>query len=100
MPNLILIKNFPNRLLAEMAQQSLEAEGILSLLKAPDYGISGSGAGGGSACSPDRVSIFMSRKKMPEELKILSGRSMTASKLIRSNFFLILSRTTKFQEKI
>ncbi len=48
MLNLILIKNFPNRLLAEMAQQSLEAEGILSLLKAPDYGISGSGAGGGS----------------------------------------------------
>ena len=45
---LIIVKNFPNRLLAEMAQQLLEAVGILSLLKAPDYGISGSGAGGGS----------------------------------------------------
>ena len=48
MNNLILIKNFPNRLTAEMAQQSLEAEGIISLMKSPDYGITGSGVGGGN----------------------------------------------------
>jgi hypothetical protein len=48
MSNLILIKNFPNRLFAEMAQQTLDAEGIASIAKAPDYGIIGSGVGGGN----------------------------------------------------
>lgn len=43
----ILIKNFPNRLFAEMAQQTLEAEGIPSIVKAPDYGLAGAAAGGG-----------------------------------------------------
>lgn len=44
---LILIKNFPNRMYAEMAQQTLETEGIPSVIKAPDYGITGSGTSGG-----------------------------------------------------
>jgi len=44
---LILIKNFPNRLTAEMAQQLLDAEEIPSIIKAPDYGFAGAAAGGG-----------------------------------------------------
>jgi hypothetical protein len=36
MSKLILIKNFPNRLTAEMAQQLLDAEEIPSIIKAPD----------------------------------------------------------------
>lgn len=47
MAGLIMIKNFPNRLTAEMAQQALEARGIHSLIKAPDYGFAGAAAGGG-----------------------------------------------------
>lgn len=43
---MVLIKNFPNRLFAEMAQQTLEGEGIPSIVKASDYGITGSGTGG------------------------------------------------------
>ena len=46
MSALVLIKNFPNRLFAEMAQQTLEREGIPSIIKALDYGITGSGTGG------------------------------------------------------
>ncbi|MDI6765829.1 MAG: DUF2007 domain-containing protein [Bacteroidota bacterium] len=44
---LILIKNFQNRLFAEMAQQTLDAEDISSIVKAPDYGITVSGTSGG-----------------------------------------------------
>lgn len=48
MSKLFLVKNFPNRLTAEMAQQLLEANGILSVIKAPDYGFAGAAAGGGT----------------------------------------------------
>jgi len=46
MSELVLIKNFPNRMFAEMAQQLLESQGIHAVVKAPDYGITGSGTGG------------------------------------------------------
>jgi len=43
---LILVKNFPNVTLAEMAQQSLEANGIASILKGDSrIGIAGLGIG-------------------------------------------------------
>jgi hypothetical protein len=48
MSKLILIKNFPNRMFAEMAQQLLKAKEIPSIIKAPDYGFPGAAAGGGS----------------------------------------------------
>jgi hypothetical protein len=42
---LIIVKNFPNRLYAEQAEQLLKEEDIPSVRKAPDYGVSGSGSG-------------------------------------------------------
>ena len=44
---LVMIKNFPNRMFAEMAQQLLEIEKITSVIKAQDYGFAGAAAGGG-----------------------------------------------------
>ena len=42
----VLVKNFPNITLAEMAQQTLEAEGILSMLKGDSRtGLYGMGVG-------------------------------------------------------
>lgn len=63
MSDLIMIKNFPNRLTAEMAQQSLEAEGIYSILKAPDYGFPGAAAGGGfDLFSGQGVDLYVEEK--------------------------------------
>jgi hypothetical protein len=45
-PKLIVIKNFPIRLLAEQAKQSLEVEGISSLIQSSDVGILGLGSVG------------------------------------------------------
>lgn len=39
---LVLVKNFPDRLYAERAQQTLEADGIGSVLQSLDEGIVGS----------------------------------------------------------
>ncbi len=40
-------KNFPDRLFAERAQQTLEDEGIPSVIQSPDAGILGAGAAAG-----------------------------------------------------
>lgn len=40
---MVKVKNFPNRIIAEQAQQSLEAEGIPSIIQSPDVGIFGTG---------------------------------------------------------
>src|SRR5262249_16898586 len=38
---LVKIKNFPSRMFAEMARQTLEQEGVLSWIRSPDLGILG-----------------------------------------------------------
>jgi len=44
--DLVLVKNFPDITIAEMAQQKLEAEGIISILKGDSrMGIAGLGIG-------------------------------------------------------
>lgn len=42
-----LIKNFPDRSYAERAQQSLQEEGIESVIQSPDAGFLGAGASAG-----------------------------------------------------
>ena len=41
---LVKVKNFPNRMFAEQAQETLIGEGIPSLLQSPDAGIIGPGS--------------------------------------------------------
>jgi hypothetical protein len=40
---LVKIKNFPDRMFAERAQQTLEVEHIPSIIQSPDAGIMGAG---------------------------------------------------------
>lgn len=56
---------------AEMAQQTLEIEGIHSIIKAPDYGFPGAAAGGGvDLFSGQGVDLYTSEEdaKKAEEL--------------------------------
>ncbi|MEW6275768.1 MAG: hypothetical protein AB1556_11775 [Bacillota bacterium] len=41
--SLVKLKNFPNRVFAEQAQQILVNEGIPSIINCPDFGIIGAG---------------------------------------------------------
>ena len=67
---MIKIKNFPNRVFAEQAQQSLEKEGIPSLLQSPDIGILGAGA---SSSLPQGVDLYVPEEFAEEALKILTA---------------------------
>ena len=40
---LVKVKNFPDRMFAERAQQTLEREGIHSIIQSPDAGFIGAG---------------------------------------------------------
>jgi hypothetical protein len=53
------VKNFPNRMFAEQAQQILEREGIPSVILSPDVGITGTSG----AVIPQGVDLYV-----PEEL--------------------------------
>lgn len=44
---LMFIKNFPDRMFAERAQQTLEQEGIFAVIQSIDTGILGAGASAG-----------------------------------------------------
>ncbi len=44
---LVRVKNFPDRLYAERARQSLEEDGIHSIIQSPDQGILGAGSAAG-----------------------------------------------------
>jgi hypothetical protein len=68
---LVLIKNFPNRLFAEQAQQTLEAEGIHSMINAQDFGFPGAAAGGGlDIFSGQGVDLYVDQENaiMAEEI--------------------------------
>jgi len=66
-----LVKNFPNRLLAEQARESLELEDIPSLVQASDTGI----VGLGSISLPEGVDLYV-----PEEFAV------RASEILQSIF--------------
>jgi hypothetical protein len=53
---LIKVKNFPNRMFAEHAQQTLEHEGISSVIQSPDAGILGAG---GVAGLPQGADLYV-----------------------------------------
>lgn len=66
---MVLVKNFPNRMLAEQAQQSLEVEGIASMIQSPDAGI----IGPGSASLPAGVDLYVSEEFAPRASEILNS---------------------------
>ena len=57
--SLVRIKNFPDRMYAERAQQSLDQEGIPSVIQSPDAGILGAGAATGL---PGGVDLYVSEE--------------------------------------
>jgi hypothetical protein len=67
---MVMVKNFPSRVFAEEAQQTLEAEGIPSMLQSPDIGILGAG---GSSSLPQGVDLLV-----PEEFAEKAHQILTA----------------------
>ena len=67
---LVKIKNFPNRTLAEHAQQSLEEEEIPSVVQSPAAGI----LGAGGACDlPQGADLYVSEECAEKARQILSA---------------------------
>jgi len=65
--DLVKVKNFPDRLYAERARQSLDAEGIPSIIQSIDVGILG--AGGASGFPAD---VYVPREFVPRALELLN----------------------------
>ncbi len=66
---LVRVKNFPDRMYAERAQQTLADEGIASILQSPDIGI----LGAGSAVSlPGGVDLYVEEKDAARAGEILN----------------------------
>ena len=66
---LLRIKNFPDRMYAERAQQSLAEEGIPSVIQAPDAGILGAG---GAMGLPQGADLYVPEKSADEARRLLS----------------------------
>jgi hypothetical protein len=67
---MVKVKNFPDRIFAEQAQQTLEREGIPSILQSPDIGILGAG---GSSSLPQGVDLFVSEEFAEKAREILTA---------------------------
>ena len=67
---MVKVKNFPNRIFAEQAQQSLESEGIPSMLQSPDIGILGAG---GSSSLPQGVDLYVDEEHAEKAQQILTA---------------------------
>ena len=67
---MVRVKNFPNRMFAEQAQQSLESKDIPSILQSPDIGILGAGSNGSL---PQGVDLYVPEEFAEEALKILTA---------------------------
>jgi hypothetical protein len=67
---MVKVKNFPDRIFAEQAQQTLEREGIPSMLQSPDIGILGAG---GSSSLPQGVDLFVSEEFAEKARQILTA---------------------------
>ncbi len=66
---LVRVKNFPDRMYAERAQQTLEDEGIASILQSPDIGILGAG---GAVSLPIGVDLYVEEKDAPRAGELLN----------------------------
>jgi hypothetical protein len=67
---MIKVKNFPDRIFAEQAQQTLEREGIPSILQSPDIGFLGAG---GSSSLPQGVDLLVSEEFAEKAHEILTA---------------------------
>ncbi|HEX9006118.1 MAG TPA: DUF2007 domain-containing protein [Bacteroidota bacterium] len=63
------VKNFPDRLYAERAQQTLEEEGIPSVIQSPDAGILGAGA---TAGLPQGADLYVEEEFYVQAREILN----------------------------
>ncbi len=63
------VKNFPDRLYAERAQQTLEEEGISSVSQSPDAGILGAGAAAGL---PQGADLYVEEEFYPQAREMLN----------------------------
>ena len=66
---LTLVKNFPDRLYAERARQSLEEEGIIAVIQSPDPGFMGVG---GSAAFPQGADLYVEQKDASRARELLN----------------------------
>ncbi|HXX62544.1 MAG TPA: DUF2007 domain-containing protein [Bacteroidota bacterium] len=66
---LVKVKNFPDRLYAERARQSLDMEGIPALIQSVDVGILGAG---GVVGFPQGVDLLVPAEYAERALEILS----------------------------
>ena len=68
MPSLVKIKNFPNRMYAERARQTLDVEGIPSLIQSVEAGFLGAG---GSAGFPQGADLYVQPEEADRAREIL-----------------------------
>ncbi len=66
---LVMIKNFPDRMYADRAQQTLRQEGIESVIQSPDAGIFGAGA---MASTPRGVDLYVESEDADEAKALLN----------------------------
>jgi hypothetical protein len=57
--DLVLVKNFPDRMYAERARQTLDAEGIPSIIQSIDAGFLGAG---GAFALPQGADLYVPRE--------------------------------------
>jgi hypothetical protein len=67
--NIVKVKNFPDRMYAERARQSLDEEGIPSLIQSSDIGFLGAG---GAAGMPSGADIFVAADMAERAKEILN----------------------------
>ncbi len=67
--SLVLIKNFPDRMYADRAQQTLRQEGIESVIQSPDAGIFGAGS---MASTPRGVDLYVESDRAEEAKALLN----------------------------
>ncbi len=67
---LVKIKNFPNRIYAERAKQTLEHEGIICIIQSVDSGILGAGASGGL---PQGADIYVAEEDAKDAREVLES---------------------------
>ena len=67
---LIKIKNFPDRIFAERAQQTLEHEAIPSIIQSPDAGFTGAG---GIWAGPQGADLYVEEEYVAQAKEILES---------------------------
>jgi hypothetical protein len=68
--NIVKVKNFPDRMYAERARQSLDEEGIPSLIQSSDIGFLG--AGGAAGLPVSGADIFVAADMAERAKEILN----------------------------